>query len=384
MSNILLLVTGGIAAYKAAELCRLFIKNNDNVKTILSHNATQFIGTLTFKAITNQKSYVSNQDHQLAMAHIDLAKWADKIIIAPATANCIAKLAHGIADDLITSTCLASTAPVYIAPAMNQAMWHNQATQHNIKLLAERGVAILGPAEGEQACGDMGPGRMLEPEQLFSLITQPTKQPLTNKGIVITAGPTQEAIDPVRYISNHSSGKMGYALAEAATQLGAKVTLITGPTTIAPPSTVDRLVSVTTAQEMLDAANQHCIKADIFIGCAAVADYRLEEVSAQKIKKTTDSLTLSLIKNPDIVSTVKQNHPELFVVGFAAETDNLLQHAKQKLKAKNLDLIIANQISEHGPFGSDHNDVYVLDKHGNSQHITASKKDIALSIAHRL
>lgn len=357
--NIVLGISGGIAAYKCAELVRRLKERNCNVKVVMTDSAKHFITPLTMQAVSGESVSDSLLDPsaEAAMGHIEFAKWADLILVAPASSNIIAKMAAGIADDLLTTLLLATPAKIAIAPAMNQQMYAHAATQANLKTLADRGVDIWGPGKGEQACGDVGAGRMLEPMELVELCTRDDIEPvLAGKTITITAGPTREALDPVRYISNHSSGKMGYAIAEAALKLGAKVTLISGPVTLTPP--VEAIViKVSSALEMQDAALEQAQTSDIFIGCAAVADYRAANVAEQKIKKQGDEITLTMVKNPDIIAEVaalQNNRP--YTVGFAAETQDVEKYAKGKLQNKNLDMICANDVSQEGlGFNSDHN-----------------------------
>jgi len=357
--NIVLGISGGIAAYKCAELVRRLKERNCNVKVVMTDSAKHFITPLTMQAVSGEPVSDSLLDPsaEAAMGHIEFAKWADLILVAPASSNIIAKMAAGIADDLLTTLLLATPAKIAIAPAMNQQMYAHAATQANLKNLADRGVDIWGPGKGEQACGDVGAGRMLEPMELVELCTRDDIEPvLAGKTIAITAGPTREALDPVRYISNHSSGKMGYAIAEAALKLGAKVTLISGPVTLTPPAEAE-VIKVSSALEMRDAALEQAQNSDIFIGCAAVADYRAANVAEQKIKKQGDEITLTMVKNPDIIAEVaalQKNRP--YTVGFAAETQDVEKYAKGKLQNKNLDMICANDVSQEGlGFNSDHN-----------------------------
>ena len=368
--RILLGISGGIAAYKSADLVRRLTERGADVRVTLTDAAQHFITPLTLQAVSGNpvSSSLLDPAAEAAMGHIELAKWADLVLIAPATADLIARLAQGMANDLLTTCILATTAPVYVAPAMNQQMYKNIATQKNIATLKSHSFHILGPAAGQQACGDVGFGRMLEPLELVAAITQhaPIDKHLNNIKVTITAGPTREAIDPVRYISNHSSGKMGYALAERAAQLGADVTLISGPVQLTPPAGV-ALVNVTTAQQMHDAALDLAQRSDIFIGCAAVADYRVAEVAAEKMKKTSsDQLELTLVKNPDIIAAVAAlTSQRPFTVGFAAETQNVVQYAKDKLDRKKLDLICANDVSDSNVgFNSDNNAVTLVWKQG--------------------
>ncbi len=342
--RVLLGITGGIAAYKSAELTRLLVKAGAEVRVVMTPAATEFITPLTLQALSGNRVHTEllDADAEAGMGHIELARWPDLIIIAPASADFMARLAAGQADDILSTLILASKAPVAIAPAMNQAMWSNPATQANLDLLSTRGLIVFGPASGEQACGDIGLGRMLEPQQLLELSASLFASGLlAGLHITITAGPTQEALDPVRYLSNRSSGKMAYALATEAAEAGALVTLISGPVALPTPERVQR-IDVISANEMLTASLQHIDQCDIFIGVAAVADYRPESIAEQKIKKSTDSLQLTLIKNPDIISTVANLPNRPFTVGFAAETDNIEDFGVEKLQRKNLDLLFAN------------------------------------------
>lgn len=366
--HILLGISGGIAAYKSAELVRRLQDAGAFVRVVMSAAAAEFITPLTLQALSGYPVHTDllDTEAEAGMGHIELARWADAIVIAPASANMMARLAQGRADDLLTTLCLASSAPLALAPAMNQQMWKNVATQANVRLLRERGIVFMGPADGIQACGDTGPGRMLEAEELLEPIASLFQsRALQGKHVVITAGPTREAIDPVRYISNHSSGKMGYALAQAAIDAGAQTTLISGPVNIAAPERAE-VVQVCSALEMHKEALTYAAKCDIFIAAAAVADYRPKQCADQKVKKgSDDQLSLDLIKNPDIVADVakqlKAQQRNTFVVGFAAETQNIEQYAKEKLKRKGLDMIIANDVgSDTGGFNSDDNAVSVF------------------------
>lgn len=352
--KILLGISGGIAAYKSADLVRRLKERGADVRVILTPAAAEFITPLTLQALSGNPVGQSLLDPaaEAAMGHIELARWADFILVAPASADVIARITHGMANDLLTTCILASSAPLAIAPAMNQQMYKNIATQANLATLISRNIHIFGPNAGEQACGDVGPGRMLEPLQLvdavIDVLATPAHPSLQGVKVTITAGPTREAIDPVRYISNHSSGKMGYALAAAAAALGAEVTLISGPVQLATPTGVNR-IDVTTAEQMYVSSMQQAPKSDIFIGCAAVADFRVAALASQKIKKTADNdgLTLQLVKNPDIIASVAAlKVPRPFTVGFAAETEKVAEYARQKLQKKNLDLICANDVSD--------------------------------------
>lgn len=377
--NLLLGVSGGIAAYKSADLVRRLGERGFNVRVVMTTAAAEFITAMTLQAVSGNPVHQDLFDQQMeaAMGHIELAKWADYILIAPATANTIAKLVHGEGDNLLTTVVLASKAPLIVAPAMNQQMWANTSTQHNIQALRQRGVIFMGPDEGEQACGDVGSGRMMEPLELANRVQHLAFKPqaLAGKKVMITAGPTVEAIDPVRYISNHSSGKMGYAIASAAQQAGAEVELVSGPVCIAPPANVT-LVSVTSAKEMFDAVKQNIGNIDIFIGCAAVADYTPIEVATQKIKKNDEQMSLSLKRNPDILAWVGANQSQIYVVGFAAESQSLRAFAQKKLEKKNLDLICANDISQEGlGFNSENNQLLLLDKSGGEKLLAIASKD---------
>lgn len=379
--QILLGVTGGIAAYKSADLVRRLQDAGASVQVVMTPAAQEFITPLTLQALSGNPVHTQllDPEAEAGMGHIQLARWADLVLIAPATADFMARLAQGMGNDLLTSICLATKAPLALAPAMNQGMWHNAATQANLELLIERKVIIFGPAEGGQACGDVGPGRMLEPLQLVDAAAGLfTTGSLAGKTVVITAGPTREAIDPVRYLSNHSSGKMGYALAEAAAEAGATTILISGPTQLKSPARVTR-IDVTSAQEMYEASMAAAGGCDLFIAAAAVADYRPAQVASHKLKKgSEESITLTLVKNPDIVASVAALPQRPFTVGFAAENENLLDYARAKLERKNLDLVIANNISDHQiGFNSDNNAVTLIDKKGATELSQRSKTQLA-------
>lgn len=429
MKNILLGITGGIAAYKSASFARLLIKNGYDVRVIMTASAQAFITPLTLQALTGNQVHIDLLDEsaELGMGHIELAKWADLLIIAPATANTIAKLAMGIADDLLTTVCLATTAPILVAPAMNQQMWQHPSVKLNLQTLTDYDYEIIQPASGEQACGDIGEGRLPEPEQLLEYVqyfiaAQITPQVLAGKNVTITAGPTIEAIDPVRYLSNHSTGKMGFALAKACRNAGARVTLIVGGKVPLPTPLLVNRIDVLSAEEMLMTARQcasddicEChhdhdhdhphhdhahhhhhhdhdefgndievepvrTATDIFIATAAVADYRTRDVVPQKIKKTQDQMSLDLVKNPDILATIAEEFPDVFVVGFAAETQDVEKYARGKLDAKNLDMIACNDVSRTDiGFGSDDNamTVFFKDKSEGMTLEKASKDKIA-------
>ena len=362
--NILLCVTGGIAAYKAAEIIRLFKKDGGDVRVIMTESAKEFITPLTLQAVSGNEIHDSLLDlkAESAMGHIELAKWADIILIAPCTAESMAKIVHGRADDLMGAVILASKASTYIAPAMNTTMWLDKGTQANYQTLLSRGIDFIGPDEGEQACGDIGPGRLVEPDKIINLIkSHSNKGPLSGKTVTITAGPTREQIDPVRYISNNSSGKMGYALAEAAVQEGAIVNLVSGPVVLAADKSIN-LFKINSASEMLEAVNTCMKSSDIFISCAAVADYKPSNYSDTKIKKENlDNLEINLEKNHDILSEVAEQFSSAYIVGFAAETSNVNSNAKKKLDSKNLNMIISNDVSDSSiGFDSDENEVHVI------------------------
>lgn len=377
--KILLGVTGGIAAYKAAELVRLLRGAGADVRVIMTRAATAFVTPLTFQALSGHPVPLEllDSDAESAMGHIHLARWADRILIAPASADVIARLRVGLADDLLTTVCLAATAPLLLAPAMNQAMWQHAATQENIAVLKSRGVSLLGPAKGEQACGEVGPGRLLEPAAIVeALVGQSGAGALAGLRVLISAGPTREPIDPVRYLTNRSSGKMGYALAQAALALGAKVTLVSGSTSLVPPTGVE-VVAVETAANMYEAVLARAGQADIYIGAAAVADYA-PEAMPHKIKKDAGSLALSLVKTRDIltaVSALSQSRP--FTVGFAAETQNLEGYARSKLVAKSLDMVAANQVGAGVGFEVDDNALFVCWPGGETRLPTAPKSKLA-------
>jgi phosphopantothenoylcysteine decarboxylase/phosphopantothenate--cysteine ligase len=378
--KIVLGISGGIAAYKIPELVRRLKDQGADIRVVMTESAKAFITPLTLQAVSGNGVADSLLDTQaeLAMGHIELAKWADLIIIAPATADIIARITAGIANDLLTTLCLATDAPIALAPAMNQQMWHAVATQANVATLNERGYHLWGPGSGEQACGDMGLGRMLEVSELVNLSSDFFADKfLQGQHWVITAGPTREAIDPVRYISNHSSGKMGYAIAQAALRAGAKVTLISGPVAIGPPIGC-QLISVVSAQEMHDQALNYAKKCTTFVACAAVADYRVANIAEQKIKKTNDAMQLELVKNKDIVADVASLTDKPFIIGFAAETQNVEHYARGKLMRKNLDLIAANDVAKSGQgFNSDNNALTLFSAIDKTEIPLANKQIIA-------
>ncbi|BCE00724.1 bifunctional phosphopantothenoylcysteine decarboxylase/phosphopantothenate--cysteine ligase CoaBC [Marinicellulosiphila megalodicopiae] len=391
--RIILAITGGIAAYKSAVLARLLVKQGHDVRVIMTQNACEFISPLTLQALTGKEVHTTLLDEQAekGMGHIELAKWAEVILIAPATANCIATLNAGLAPELLYAVILASRAKLWVAPAMNELMWQNPVVQHNLsqlrKMYAHRWHTI-GPDSGEQACGDVGLGRMSEPETIAQFVLdQLDDKPadalfLQSKHVVITAGPTEELIDPVRFISNKSSGKMGYALAEAASKMGAKVTLISGPVNIEAPKNI-QLVKVQSAKQMLQQVMNIINECDIFISCAAVADYACSQVSEHKLKKQNDQpiLTLELIKNPDILATVGKLPSKPFCVGFAAETQNVEQYARTKLVQKNIDWIVANDVSKEGiGFNSDDNQVTLISHDKTMKLKKMTKQKLAYTI----
>ncbi len=377
--KILLGVTGGIAAYKAADLVRRLREQGAQVQVVMTEAAKAFITPLTLQALSGNPVRENLWDTQAeaAMGHIELARWADWIIVAPASADFIARLNHGFANDLLTTLCLASAAPIVLAPAMNQQMWRNDATQANVKLLLTRGVQIIGPAEGSQACGEVGAGRMVEPLAMVEYLKQLLEPKLLdNIPVLMTAGPTQENIDAVRYLTNRSSGKMGFALAQALQVAGAHVTLISGPVQLPTPAQITR-IDVQTAEQMQQAVLAHVNQCAIFIAAAAVADYRVAQPSAHKIKKTQEKIQLALERTPDILATVAHLKKPPFTIGFAAETDQVIDYAKTKLKQKKLNLIIANPVGEHQGFEVDNNEVTVIWPQGQQQLPLAPKKQIA-------
>jgi len=376
--TILLGISGGIAAYKCAELVRLFRQQGAEVHVVMTTAAQEFVTPLTLQALSGNPVHTSllDADAEAGMGHIELARQADVLLIAPATADLLAKLAQGQGSDLLTTLVLASRAPLVVAPAMNQAMWLNPATQRNMVVLRERGAQVIGPAKGEQACGDVGPGRMEEPQCIVRRVAERFEtRLLSGKRVLITAGPTLEPLDPVRFLSNRSSGKMGYALAQACVEAGARVSLVSGPTSLAVPAHVKH-TAVSTALEMHAAALEAAADAEIVIAAAAVADYRPKAQAKEKIKKGEgDTLILELVKNPDIISAIAQLPGPRFLVGFAAETDNLYKHAQQKLERKGLDAIIANDVAATDTgFEVDHNAVTVIARCGETIHYDKRSK----------
>ena len=381
--HILLGITGGIAAYKSAELVRLLIQAGAEVQVVMTAAAQEFITPLTMQALSGNPVHTTllDPEAEAGMGHIELARWADIVLIAPASADFIARLNHGHGDDLLTTLCLATAAPLALAPAMNQAMWADPQTQQNIEQLKQKGMALFGPGSGAQACGDIGLGRMLEPAEIAQLTAQQFEHDrLTGQHVVITAGPTREAIDPVRYISNYSSGKMGYALAQAAIEAGARVTLISGPVNLATPERVTR-VDVTSADDMYQATRSAIADCDIFIAAAAVADYTPADVADQKIKKHPDTMVVELTPTQDIVATVASLPDKPFTVGFAAETNNVIGYARGKLEKKGLDMIIANDVSVPGiGFNSDDNALTIISPDNEITLAQASKQQLARDV----
>jgi len=387
--RVLLGVTGSIAAYKSAELIRRLREAGAEVRVVMTEGAKAFVMPLTFQALSGFPVYENllDKDAEAAMGHIELARWADVILIAPATANSLANLVQGKADELLHAVCLAADVPLAVAPAMNKHMWADPATQENIQILTKRGVLVIGPDSGEQACGDVGDGRMIDSDVIVSAVSNVfSVGSLTGNTVVITAGPTREAIDPVRYISNHSSGKMGFAIATAAVEAGAKVILISGPVHLDTPDRVTRL-NVESAAEMEAVVREQVASADIFIATAAVADFRPVTVQQEKIKKTDDGfnaedLNLALEKTTDILAMVKAEHGKIFCVGFAAETQDLENYAKAKLKHKNIEMIAANLVGHAasktaGTFNSDNNELTVFWQEGSVSLALASKTKLA-------
>ena len=385
--RVLLGVSGGIAAYKAAELVRRLRDAGAEVRVVLTEGAAHFVTPLTFQALSGHPVRTSLWDEsaEAAMGHIELARWADQVVIAPASADVIARLAHGFANDLLTTVCLATTAPVAIAPAMNQQMWAKPATQANLSTLRQRSLRVLGPASGSQACGEFGAGRLLEAENIVAELAA-TRGPrvLDGRRVLISAGPTFEDIDPVRFIGNRSSGRMGYAIAAAAAANGADVTLISGPVALATPSGVTR-VDVRSAREMREAVLERATDNDVFVSAAAVGDYRPQSVSAQKIKRTDGKpLELELVQNPDIVAEVAALPRRPFIVGFAAETDDIERHARAKLERKGIDLIAANKVGDGEGFESEDNALLLIWAGGSEQLERTDKRTLAERLLARI
>ena len=385
--RIVLGVAGGIAAYKAADLVRRLREHEFDVRVVMTASAREFVAPLTFQAVSSNPVHCDLLDAQAeaGMGHIELARWADLVLVAPATANVIARLAHGLADDLLTTLCLATTAPVVLAPAMNRQMWQASATRANVRTLLDRGVSMLGPGEGDQACGEIGPGRMLEPDEIAAKVATRVAARfgggvLDGVEVLVTAGPTREALDPVRYLTNHSTGKMGYAVAAAAADAGARVSLVSGPTALPAPPGAER-IDVTSAEQMYAEVVARAARCDIFIAAAAVADYRPARVAEQKIKKGDGPRSVDLVRTPDIVAAVAAMDEGPFTVGFAAETESVRAHAQDKLERKGLDMIAANRVGlpDRG-FASDRNALSVLWRGGARELDLAPKAELARSL----
>ena len=377
--RIVLGITGGIAAYKSAELVRRLRDHGAGIRVVMTPAAAEFITPLTLQALSGNPVHTDLLDHaaEAAMGHIELARWADAVVIAPATANFIARLSNGLADDLLSTLCLATAAPLLVAPAMNRQMWQNPATQENIARLQARGVTLLGPASGSQACGETGPGRLIDPEELAQAIVSAGRtNRLAGVSVLVSAGPTREFIDPVRYISNRSSGRMGYAMAKAAEEAGAAVTLVSGPVSLTPPARV-RVIDITSSGQMHSEILDAAATCDIFISSAAVADYRTRESAPNKMKKKDSDPVLRLEKTPDILAEVAALPNAPFTVGFAAETENLHDNAKQKLKSKNLDMIAANRVGDGLGFDVEENALEVFWPGGTQSLGTAPKEKLA-------
>lgn len=371
---IILGISGSIAAYKAIELAKLLQENDFDFRVVLSKSAADFVSPLTLKSLFPKKVFLQDEllSDQDEMLHINLAKYAKLVVIAPASANMIAKITNGQADCLLSTICLATKAPIIIAPAMNKVMWENEFVQANIAKLKY----VVGPAMGEQACGDVGLGRMLEPEEIFEHIKYfSIEKSLQNKKILISAGPTIEEIDPVRFISNYSSGKMGYAVAKLATLMGAEVTLVSGPTAINVPR-LHKYIKVKSAEEMLDICQNEADGKDVFISTAAVADYRPKNINKEKMKKNDMSMTIDLIENPDILTIIKKKFPQIFAVGFAAETNNIKEYGLKKLSEKNIDMIAINDVSDNKVFNQDLNELYIVNKDKNEFFIARNSKEL--------
>jgi phosphopantothenoylcysteine decarboxylase/phosphopantothenate--cysteine ligase len=379
-------VTGGIAAYKSADLVRRLRDAGAEVRVVMTRAAAEFITPLTLQAVSGHPVYqhLLDTDAEAGMGHIDLARWADAILVAPASANFIARLVQGRADDLLSAVCLAAAVPVAVAPAMNQQMWTNAATQENIRTLRARNVHVFGPGEGDQACGEVGPGRLLEPLDLAARIGDIfATGELRGVKVVITAGPTWEAIDPVRGITNRSSGKMGYAVADAAIEAGAQVVLVSGPTHLSPPSRA-QVVQIVSAQDMYDAVHAHIDGAAVFIAVAAVADYRPAKAAGSKIKKTAERLALDLVRTSDILASIARREPPVFTVGFAAETNDLEAHARAKLADKGTDLVAANRVGDGLAFDAEDNELLLVDRAGATVLARAPKSRLARALIHEI
>ena len=379
--RVLLGVTGGIAAYKSPDLVRKLRDRGAQVQVVMTSGAARFVTPITFQAVSGRpvRDGLWDVAAEAAMGHIELARWADLVLVAPASADFIARLTAGLADDLLATVCLATSSPIAVAPAMNKMMWDSAATRDNIVRLVERGVSILGPGEGDQACGEVGPGRMLEPAQITQMVVDAysgQSGPLSGRRVLVTAGPTREAIDPVRFISNRSSGKMGFAVAAAAVDAGAEVTLVAGPVSLATPPGVRRIDVESTTQMQLR-VHEAIEGVDIFIAAAAVADYRPESPAGQKIKKNAESMSLDLSRAPDILASVAALEDRPYVVGFAAETENLAENARSKMERKGLDMIAANLVGPGKGFDVDENALHVIWKAGQKELAIAPKTDLA-------
>lgn len=377
--NIVLGISGGIAAYKTPDLVRRLRERGADVQIVLTRSAEEFVTETALQAVSGNpvRSNLWDKEAEASMSHIELARWADLVLIAPATAEILARLAGGSAPDLLSTLCLATEAPIVIAPAMNHVMWSNAAVQANREVLESRGCRILGPGVGSQACGETGAGRMLEPHDIADAVVAVSAEGrLSGRSVLITAGPTREPIDPVRYITNRSSGKMGYALARAARLAGARVTLVSGPVDLPPPADVN-LISVTTAEEMHAACMEHAKEADLFIAAAAVADYRPATVAEHKIKKQSDTVSLDMVRTQDVLAAVAAMDDGPFTIGFAAETENLKDNAMAKFRTKGLDMIIANRVGENRGFDCDSNTVEVYWRDGEQHFDDMPKSDLA-------
>lgn len=376
--RVILGVTGGIAAYKSAELVRRLRREGADVQVVMTRGACRFVTPLTFQALTHHpvRTELFDPAAEAGMGHLELARWADSVLVAPASADFMARLAAGLADDLLTTLCLATEAPLTLAPAMNWAMWRHSATRANADTLRRRGVTLLGPAVGELAEGESGEGRMLEPADLAAQILAPAPGPLSGRHFIVTAGPTREPLDPVRYLSNRSSGRMGFAVAAAAARAGARVTLVSGPVALDTPPGCER-VDVETAAAMHGAVMERVQNCDVFVGVAAVADYRAAGVSSEKIKKSRDSMSIALERNPDILAEVAALAGGPFTVGFAAETENVEDNARAKLEAKGLDMIAANRVGEGEGFDADDNTLTVLWQGGRRELPRSTKQALA-------
>jgi phosphopantothenoylcysteine decarboxylase/phosphopantothenate--cysteine ligase len=384
--HVLLGVSGGIAAYKAAEFTRRLRDAGADVRVVLTENAARFVTPLTFQALSANpvRHGLWDEAAEAAMGHIELARWADRIVIAPASADIIARLANGMANDLLTTLCLATAAPIAIAPAMNQLMWDKAATQSNIAMLRDRSVDVLGPASGSQACGEFGAGRLLEADQLVAaLVALHGPRPMKDLRVLVSAGPTYEDIDPVRFIGNRSSGRMGFAVAQAAAEMGAIVQLVAGPVHLPTPANVAR-DDVRSARAMREVVMRHVPNSDIFVSAAAVGDYRSNEIAPHKLKKSGGTMTLDLVQNPDILADVAKMKSRPFLVGFAAETKNVEDYARAKLAAKKIDLVAANQVGRGKGFDASENELTLMWANGEEKLPRADKRDLARALLNRV